>query len=35
MEQNKKLSLKEEVEREARKIEEEIENNSDLDDIKV
>lgn len=35
MEQNKKLSLKEEVEREARKIEEEIENNPDLDDIKV
>lgn len=35
MEQNKKLSLKEEVEREAREIEEEIENNSDLDDIKV
>ena len=35
MEQNKKLSLKEEVEREARKIEEEIGNNSDLDDIKV
>lgn len=35
MEQNKKLSLKEEVEREARKIEEEIENNSGLDDIKV
>lgn len=35
MEQNKKLSLKEEVEREARKIEGEIENNPDLDDIKV
>lgn len=35
MEQNKKLSLKEEMENEARKIEEEIANNPDLEGIEV
>lgn len=35
MKQNEKLSLKEEMEKEAKKIEEEIEHNPDLEDVEV
>ena len=35
MKELKKLSLKEEVDRQAQKIEEEVRNRDDLDDIKV